>query len=37
MYILIMLAIFIAALGAMEIVARIQESRNIHPDPRDLI
>lgn len=35
MYILIMLAIFIAALGALEISTRIQESRNIHPDPRD--
>jgi hypothetical protein len=35
MTILITLAIIIVALGAVEIATQIQESRNVHPDPRD--
>lgn len=35
MYILITLSIVVLALAVTEIVARIQEAGNIHPDPRD--
>lgn len=35
MTILITLAIVIVTLGAIEIATRIQEGRNIHPEPRD--